>query len=139
MSIGCVFNYIIIQKSSIRRVKQARLRAELVSFAEALLFSRHSDDFLIAVEDMGSIDSSVERLTQLGLKQEVDFYIPTADGRLVEWLKSAPIREVKKDGSLGLVIWDGYQHVDDWSPEVVVWEDKDFPAKTRQAFPGSPS
>ena len=138
MPIGCVFNHIVIQKSSIQRVlqqAQAQAGAELVSFAGVLLSSLHSDDFLIALEDIGSIDFYLEKLTQLGLEQELDFHVPVADGRLVGWLKSAPIREVKKDGSLGLVIWDGYQHVDDCSSEVIVWEDEDFPAKTRQAFP----
>ena len=136
MPIGCVFNHIVIQKSSIQRVlQQVRADAELVSFAEVLLYSRHSDDFLIAIEDMGSIDLYLEKLTQLGLEQERDFHVPSADGRLAGWLKSSPIREVKKDRSPGLVIWDGYQHVDDCSSEVVVWEDGDFPAKTRQAFP----
>jgi len=98
-----------------------------------------ADDFLIALEDMGSIDFYLEKLTQLGLEQELDFHVPAADERLVGWLKSAPIREVKKDGSPGLVIWDAYQHVDDCSSEVVVWEDEDFSAKTRQAFPVSTS
>jgi len=136
MPIGCVFNYIIIQKSSLQRMlKQARLDAEHVSFAEVLLSSRHSDDFLIALEDMGPIDFYLQKLDQLGLKQELDFHVPGSDGRLVGWLRFASIREVKNDGSFGLVVWDGYQHVDDTSVEVVVWEDEDFPAKTRQAFP----
>ena len=136
MPLGCVFKHIVIQKSSIQRVlQQVRADAELVSFAEVLLSSRHSDDFLIALEDMESVDFYLAKLTQLGLKQELDFHVSAADVRLVGWLKSAPIREVKNDGSPGLVIWDGYQHVDDCSSEVVVWEDEDFPAKTRLAFP----
>lgn len=138
MPIGCVFNYVIIQKSSVQRIlKQARLDAELISFAEVLLSSRHSDDFLIALEDMGPIDFYLQKLDQLGLKQELDFHFPASDSQLVSWLKFAPIREVKNDGSLGLVVWDGYQHVDDTSAEVVVWEDEGegYPAKTRQAFP----
>ena len=77
MPIGCVFNYVIIQKSSLqRKLKQARLDAEHVSFAEVLLSSRHSDDFLIALEDMGPIDFYLEKLDQLGLKQELDFHFP---------------------------------------------------------------
>lgn len=85
---------------------------------------------------MGAIDFYVDKFIELGLQQGKDFYVSCAEVSTVDWLKSAALREVKPNCSLGMVIWDGYKHNLDNSLEVVIWEDQEeLPTKVPQAFP----
>jgi hypothetical protein len=70
-------------------------------------------------------------------KEWLDYYAPHIAKLPANWLLYGPIRELRKDGTHGQVIWSGYKHVDDQSSLVNVWEDEDYPAKPREPFPQS--
>jgi len=115
---------------------------ERIEFSRLMLSMVHSDQHLIAIEDMGGSDSDIENLKYLGLnghdgKEWMDYYAPHTARLAAHWLLYAPIRELRKDGTRGQVIWSGYKYVDDQSTTVHVWENEDYPAKTREPFPQS--
>ena len=115
---------------------------ERIKLSRLMLSIVHSDQYLIAIEDMGGSDSDIENLKYLGLDGHdghkwLDYYAPHIAARPAHWLHYAPIRELRKGGERGQVIWSGYQHVDDQSNTVHVWEDEDYPAKPREPFPKS--
>ena len=143
MPVGCNHHFIVVKRSSLLRVLEKAVDEsdhERTKFARLLLSSVHSDQYLIAIEDMGGSDADIENLKYLGLvghdgKEWLDYYAPHIASLPAHWLVCAPLRELRKDGTKGQVVWSGYKHVDDRSTTVKVWEDEDCPAKPREPFP----
>lgn len=143
MPVGCVHQFIVVQRSAVMRALENAVNEndqERIKVARLMLSCLHSDEFLIAIEDMGGTDYDIENLTHLGLEAHdgnewQDYYAPHIAKLPAHWLLYAPIRELRSDGSFGHIIWSGYKHVDDYSTQVNVWEDEDYPAKNREPFP----
>jgi hypothetical protein len=143
MAVGCVHFFIVVKRTAATRVLDKAVTEndqERIKFARLMLSMVHSDQYLIAIEDMGGSDSDIENLKYLGLdghdgKEWMDYYAPHIARLPAHWLLYAPIRELRKDGTHGQVIWSGYKHIDDQTSTVNVWEDVDCPAKSREPFP----
>ena len=145
MPVGCIHFFIVIKRTAVSRVLDEAVTEndqDRIKFSRLMLSMVHSDQHLIAIEDMGGSDSDLEHLKYLGLdghdgKEWLDYYAPHIAKLPANWLLYGPIRELRKDGTHGQVIWSGYKHVDDQSSLVNVWEDEDYPAKPREPFPQS--
>jgi len=146
MPVGCVHQYIVIKRCAVKRALETAVEngeLDKEAFARRLLSSTHSDKYLIAIEDMGGTDYDVENLKYLGLESHdgtgwLDFYAPHVVQLPVHWLTYAPIRELRQDGTVGHVIWQGFRHVEDESSQVEVWGDEESLAgQQRQPFPES--
>ena len=147
MPIGCIHQFIVVKRSSLidaldEAVEQGS--QEKQQFARLMLSSIHSDDFLIAIEDMGGTDYDIENLEQLGLRghdgsEWLDYYAPHVAHLPAYWLMYAPIREIRSDGNHGQIVWHGFKHIKDHSTLVAVWENEDYPAKPREPFPSPPN
>lgn len=143
MPVGCIHHFIVVKRSAVSRVLDKAMTEndqDRIKFSRLILSMVHSDQHLIAIEDMGGSDSDLENLKHLGLvghdgKEWLDYYAPHIATLPAYWLVCAPIRELRKDGTYGQVIWSGYKYVDDQSTTVKVWEDEDCPAKPREPFP----
>jgi hypothetical protein len=143
MPVGCIHFFIVIKRTAVSRVLDKAVTEndqDRIKFTRLMLSMVHSDQHLIAIEDMGGSDSDLEHLKYLGLeghdgKEWLDYYAPHIAKLPANWLLYGPIRELRKDGTLGQMIWSGYKHVDDQSSLVNVWEDEDYPAKPREPFP----
>jgi hypothetical protein len=143
MPVGCAHHFIVVKRSAVTKALEKALAEsdqERIRFAQLMLSCRHSDQYLIVLEDMGGTDHDTENLKYLGLKAKdsngwLDYYAPHIERLPAHWLLHAPIRELHSDGTLGRIYWSGYKHVHDNSTTVSVWEDVDYPALPRQPFP----
>lgn len=147
MPVGCIHHFIVVKRSAVMDALEIAVQQgdqERQKVARLLLSRLHSDDYLIALEDMAETDDDVQMLEHLGLQghdgnEWLDYYAPRAAQLPAHWLLYAPIREIRSDGTYGQVIWSGYKHVQDHSTLVAVWEDEDYPAKPREPFPFPPN
>jgi len=145
MPVGCVHQFIIVKRRSVLRVlEQAAENGAMskVAFARMLLARVHSDNYLIAIDDMGGNEYELENLKLIGLvphdgNRWIDFYAPHLTKLPAKWLMYSPIRQLHHNGAHGPVIWDGFRHIYDKSTHVAVWEDEDYPAKEREPFPNT--
>ncbi len=143
MPVGCVHQFIVVNRSAVLKALDKAIAEndhERQKVARLMLARLHSDDYLIAIEDMGGTDYDIENLKHLGLEAHdgnewLDYYAPHIAKMPAPWLMSAPIRELQPDGTHGPVIWQGFRHKSDSTTHVTVWEDEDYPAKQRESFP----
>jgi len=71
MPVGCMHQFIVVQRTAVQRALEKADKENdrnRQQFAQALLASPHSDDHLIAIEDMGGTDWDIENLKYLGLQ-----------------------------------------------------------------------
>ena len=143
MPVGCTHQFIVVKRRSVLRALESAVEnshSDKEAFARMLLSRAHSDKYLIAIEDMGGTDHDVGNLVYLGLtahdeKGCLDFYAPHLKFLLpAKWLRHAPLRELKANGSYGQYIWQGYRYVNDKSTSVSIWQDPDNPVES-EPFP----
>ena len=80
MPVGCVHHYIVVKRNAVidaleRAVHQGDQERQKV--ARLMLSRIHSDDYLIALEDMADTDSDVEMLEHLGPVSYTHLTLPT--------------------------------------------------------------
>jgi hypothetical protein len=145
MPVGCVHQFIVVKRNAVLKALDKAVAEndhERQKVARLMLTRLHSDDYLIAIEDMGGTDYDIENLKHLGLEAHdgnewSDYYAPHLAKLPASWLMNAPIRELRPDGTHGPVIWQGFRHILDSTTYVAVWEDEDYPAKQREPFPST--
>jgi hypothetical protein len=132
MPVGCEYNYVVFRKQSLilaRQNLETSSDRESKEWLEAMLKHRHSDSYLVALQDEGSgfdLNDLHHWEDALGLKwndgyESVDFFIPNDEVSICPWLEFSLVRAINNfTPHCHLVAWDTYRHIEDNSRLVIV-------------------
>ena len=132
MPLGCEYHYVIFRKDSLWRIREVLSKSaddEALEYVDFLLTHKHSDDYLVALQDEGAGFSDRELSfweDKLGLKwhdgyESVDLYIPSIEVPICRWLEYSLVPAIDNGEALCYLIgWDTYRFIGDTSREVIV-------------------